>query len=319
MKTLFFGAGPLGLFYAHLLHDAGKDVTILARGTKYDLIRNRELKLIDGFSRKTTVPSLKAVDRLAKDDAYDLVVVLVRKNRIQSVIESLSASPDLRNILFMGNNVAGFQTYRSGLPDEKILFGFPGAGGGWKDPKSLEIVDRESPKKRKRMPIRIGEMDGVEKARTREIQALFESSGIPVELVADIDGWLKYHAAFVIPIGCAIYRHGCDLGALAEDQETLRLAIRACKEAGNVLRDLGYTRRQPFKFNLFYWLPESVTAKMFRGIFESRFAEVALAMHAEAARDEFERLVAEFRSLAEEAGVEMPNFDGLSSCVSLTV
>jgi ketopantoate reductase len=39
MKTLFFGAGPLGLFYAHLLHDAGKDVTILARGTKYDLIR----------------------------------------------------------------------------------------------------------------------------------------------------------------------------------------------------------------------------------------------------------------------------------------
>lgn len=317
MKTLIFGAGPLGLFYAHLLNEAGKDVTILARGTKYNLIRNRELKLIDGFSGKVAVPSLKTIDHLANDDAYDLVVVLVRKNQIPSVIESLSECPNLGNILFMGNNAAGFRAYRSGLANEKLLFGFPGAGGGWNDAVSLEIVDRESPSG-KRMPIRVGEMDGVVKARTRKIQALIESSGIPVELVTDIDGWLKYHAAFVIPIGCAIYRHGGDLRALAKDRETLRLAIRASKEAGLALRELGYTKRQPFKFNLFYWLPEFVTARMFRGIFQSRYAEVAFARHAEGARDEFGLLVSELRSLAEEAGVEMPNFEESSSCVSST-
>jgi len=51
MKTLFFGARPLGLFYAHLLNEAGKDATILARGTKCALVRNREVTLIDAFSR----------------------------------------------------------------------------------------------------------------------------------------------------------------------------------------------------------------------------------------------------------------------------
>jgi ketopantoate reductase len=32
MKTLVFGAGPLGSLYACILHKAGNDVTILARG-----------------------------------------------------------------------------------------------------------------------------------------------------------------------------------------------------------------------------------------------------------------------------------------------
>ena len=42
MRTLFFGAGPLGSVYAHLLHEKGADVTVLARGDRYDWIKENE-------------------------------------------------------------------------------------------------------------------------------------------------------------------------------------------------------------------------------------------------------------------------------------
>ncbi len=43
MKTLIFGAGPIGSVYAYLLHKAGKDVTILARNKQYEFIKTNGL------------------------------------------------------------------------------------------------------------------------------------------------------------------------------------------------------------------------------------------------------------------------------------
>ncbi len=36
MKVLVFGAGVLGSLYAALLHEAGSDVTPVARGSRYE-------------------------------------------------------------------------------------------------------------------------------------------------------------------------------------------------------------------------------------------------------------------------------------------
>jgi hypothetical protein len=65
------------------------------------------------------------------------------------------------------------------------------------------------------------------------------------------------------------------------------------------------------KFNLFYWIPEFVTARIFRDFFESRYAELAFARHAEAARDEFELLANELQSLSEQTTVKTPLFEKL--------
>ena len=313
MKTLFFGAGPLGLLYAHHLHESGADTTILARGRKNDLIKAGKLSLVNGFTDECVVPRFKVVDRLREEDDYDLVVVLVRKNNIASVLEALKPCTKVKNVLFMGNNVLGFDAYVTALPGENVLFGFPGAGGGWEG-NAIRYVDSESPGAR-RMPVRIGEADGVERERTREIRSLFENAGVPVELVADMDGWLKYHAAFVIPICLAIHRHDCDLKSLSADGESLRLIVRAARECGNVLRELGFKKRQPFKFNLFYWLPEGITAKIFRKLLTSQYAETAFAMHARASTDEFAELTEDFMALVDQTRVDAPHFKALADAL----
>jgi len=52
MKTLFFGAGPLGSVYAHLLFKNGEDVTILARGERYPCL---SLPVFQELTSKTSV------------------------------------------------------------------------------------------------------------------------------------------------------------------------------------------------------------------------------------------------------------------------
>jgi 2-dehydropantoate 2-reductase len=309
MKTLFFGAGPLGSVYAHLLHEAGKNVTILARGERHDWIRENGLVLQNELTGRKGSSRVNVVNELKPDDDYDLVIVLIRRNRLAPVFEVLAASPGVRNILFMGNNTLGFDEYVKHLPAEKVLFGFPGAGGGIRE-HVVHYADREKPGG-KRRAVTIGEMDGVSKERTLAVKALFESSGVPVDLTTDMDGWLKYHVALVSPLAGAFYKHDCDNYRAAKDQATLRTLVKAAKEGGRVVRALGFRKRQPFEFNLFYWLPEFMSRLAVKRLLQSRFAEVAFAMHARAARDEMAELAREFRELTARTSVETPNVDTL--------
>jgi 2-dehydropantoate 2-reductase len=309
MRTLIYGAGTLGCLYAYRLFTAGKDVTLLARGDQHAFIRENGVVLVNEHTAERETSKVPVVEALGEEDAYDLVVVLIRKNKLPPVFERLSRGKRVRNILFMGNNALGFEPYLSRLPAEKVLFGFPNAGGSRRQ-GVVHYVDSEKPHG-KRTPITLGELNGRCRDRTEQVKLLFESSGVPVNLVAEIDGWLKYHVALVSPMANALQMHDCDNYALGRDRAGLRLLVRACKEGGRVLRALGYTTRQPFKWNLFYWLPEFVTARVLAGLLNSRYAEIAFAQHAKAARDEMRCLAEEFKILIDRTSLPTPNIDRL--------
>ena len=311
MKTLFFGAGPLGSLYAHLFHRSGIDVTILARGERYAWLEENGLAVINEITGQEQSSRVRVVNELKPGDAYDLVIVLIRKNRLPPVFKKLSACHNIENILFMGNNALGFDAYLEKLPSEKILFGFPGAGGGIRE-QVVHYVDREKPGSKQRA-VTIGEIDGKKKARTSEIASLFRSAGIPVVISKDIDGWLKYHVALVAPLCGALYKHSCDNYEAAKDEKLLCELVRAAKEGGRVLKALGYRKRQPFAFNLFYWLPAFVNVMAVKSLLESQFAEIAFSMHASAARDEMLDLANEFQQLAARVSVRTPTIEKLRS------
>ena len=90
MRTLVFGAGPLGCLYAHILFQAGKDVTLLARGERFDFIKANGLLLIDEITGARASSRVQVVDELKSDDKYDLVVVLIRKNKLSPVFDITS-------------------------------------------------------------------------------------------------------------------------------------------------------------------------------------------------------------------------------------
>jgi len=314
MKTLIYGAGPIGRVYAYYLHQAGKDVTVLARNETYRFINEKGIVLKDGYSGEELSAKVKTIDRLSHEDSFDIVLVTMRKSSRLSICPELAESPNLKNIIFVGNDISGFNKYKDYLPPEKILLGFPSAGGGIVD-NILTFVDRDKPDG-KRNPLYLGELDSTINERTRQLKSFFENAEIPVKLVQEMEGWLKYHFAFVAPIAGVYFMCQKDFKAVQKNSEAIRTYIRACQEAGNVLRAAGFRKRQPFIFNLYYWFPEGLNAKIFRDkFFGSRFVEVAMGMHAKTIGDELLELIEEFKEVQAETSVKTPHLDHLLSFI----
>ena len=104
MKILVFGAGVLGCNLARNLFRAGKDVTLLARGSWADEIRQNGLRIKDKFSPRLSVSRIPVVTELKPEDQYDVIFVVVRYTQIDSILDALRAN-GTKNIVFVGNNV----------------------------------------------------------------------------------------------------------------------------------------------------------------------------------------------------------------------
>jgi 2-dehydropantoate 2-reductase len=298
--------------YACLLHKAGNDISLLARNEHYTYLKENGVVLFNEFTQEKITENIKIVDSLKEEDAYDLIIVIMRKNNVKHILPILSNNKSSANILFMGNNTLGFDDYLKDLPKEKILFGFPGAGGSRLN-HVVHYIDTEKPGG-KRMAITLGEIDGQTKERTKQIQQMFESADIPVKLVDDIDSWLRYHVAFINPIAGALLKSG-DNYKLAQDNQTIRTYLRAVKEGGKVLKSLGYKKSYNLKMKLFYWFPESILINILKQVFNSKFAEVAMMMHVNAAKDEMIELGNDFKTLRNKTSVKTPNLDELIACI----
>ena len=77
MKILVYGAGNIGSLYAAKLKDAGHDVTILARGARLHDIRAHGIVLQECVTGRESTTQINAVEQLAAEDAYDLVLVIL--------------------------------------------------------------------------------------------------------------------------------------------------------------------------------------------------------------------------------------------------
>jgi 2-dehydropantoate 2-reductase len=255
---------------------------------------------------RATTP-VKGVEALAPDDAYDLVVVLMRKNQVAAILPALAANKATPNVLFMVNNAAGPDAYAAALGRERVLLGFPGAGGR-----------REGHVVYARLmaggiqATTLGELDGAITPRLTEIAGVFEQANLPVELSAHMDAWLKTHAVVVTPIANAIYAAGGDITRTARTRDALLLMVRAMKEGFVALRALGIPIT-PFKLRiLIEWLPEPFQMLVLRQAYQEEAARLMLESHANAARDEMALLTDEVKALIKQAGTPSPDFDRLA-------
>ena len=96
------------------------------------------------------------------------------------------------------------------------------------------------------------------------------------------------------------------------------MLIRAANEGARVLGQLGFKESEPPQFKLMKWMPEFLSIMALRQMLESKFAEVAFAMHARSARDEMIKLSAEFEALIELTSIRTPNIHALAKDYGLS-
>ncbi len=306
MRILVYGAGVVGSLYGAWLQEAGHDVTLLARGERLKDLEKHGILLEDMATYHFTITKVQVIEQLEADAAFDLAIVALRKNQVASVLPALAEAKNIPDVLFLGNNAAGPDDYADALGAERVLMGFGNAAGYLEG----KVVHYLCGRGQGRSSITLGELDGQMTPRLRRIADAFESAGIQVVFSDNIDAWLKTHAAIISPLANALYLAGGDNYRLANTRDGILLAVCAVREGFKVLRALDIPVT-PTPLRAFEWVPEPVLVAWTRRLLDSKWAKIALARHANVARDEMKQIADEFWALARATAVPTPAMDRL--------
>jgi 2-dehydropantoate 2-reductase len=311
MKILVYGAGPLGSLFAARLQAGGNDVSLLARGQRTIDLREHGIVLVNTETGEQSVTRVNVVERLEPEDAYDLVLVIMRKNRALEVLPALAANRQTPNVLFLMNNAAGPAALVAALGQQRVIMGFPMAAGYRRDHVVHYLAGGSEDKP---VLIPIGQPDGQITPRLRAVGAVLATMpGFAAELRTDMDAWLKTHVALLMPSIAPALAAAChDNVRLANTRDLIVLAIRAIREGFRVLRALGFPI-VPEKLRMYAWLPEPILVAMLQRLMAHPRMRTALAMHASSAHDEVVHLANEFRALADQTSVATPATNRLSA------
>ena len=307
MKTLIFGAGPIGSLYGARLHQAGHDVTLLDRGERLEDLRNHGVVLEDVISGRREAHRVPVVDELGEDDDYDLIIVAMRKNQAVKILGTLAANRRAHTVLFLMNNPAGPDELVDVLGADRVMMGFPTSGGFFEGHRVRYVDPRRS-------PIPVGEVDGRVTERTRQVAALLESMpDKSVQIRTDMDAWLVTHlTALMANLG--VYAAGLDGQRFADTRDAVVLSVRAQREALAAQRGAGIPIR-PVCFRALAWIPEPAVVALLRRVATTDLYETGIVGHARAARDEIAYLLDEFRQRVTSGGVATESIDLLADYV----
>lgn len=310
MKVLVYGAGPLGSLFAARLQEGGHEVYLLARGQRLAYLRQHGIVLVDSQTGQETVVHPRLVEQLKPEDAYDLVLVIMRKNRALEILPFLAANHHTPNILFLMNNAAGPGELVEALGQDRVLIGFPMAAGYRRAHVVYYLVGAQSGQN---AHIPIGEVDGHITPRLREVGRILASMpGFDAELRTDMDAWLKTHVALLMPsLAPAMRAAGSNNIRMAHTRDLIVLTIHAIREGFSVLRALDIPIVPLRILIMFGWIPEPILVWGFQKRLVAPQVRIALLEHADAAQDEIQHLANEFLALKRRTSVPTPAMDCL--------
>ena len=304
MKILVYGAGNIGSLYAAKLMDAGHDVTILARGARLHDIRAHGIVLQDFRTGRESTTQIKAVERLAAEDAYDLVLVILPRSSVPEVLPILASNQKTPSVMFFGNNASGPEEMIKALGRKRVLLGFPGAAAVPHE-KYIRYIILDQ----REQPTTVGELDGSDSKRIKTIATALQSAGFPSAICTNMDAWLKTHVAEISPTANALYMAGSALDELKRNRNALVLMFRAIREGHRVLTALGIPIT-PSSHRIFRWMPMFLLVALTRRKLSDKAWSIKIG-HAVAARDEMSAIADEFRELARKSGIATQAIDQL--------
>ncbi len=329
MKILFYGAGVIGSLCASELfshRDKIKEcindeedkypindkhsveISILARGKRLEDIRKNGIIINHYLQKKETIVNVPVIETLEEEDIYDFIFVIMRKNQVLEILSILQRNKS-KNIIFLGNNGTGIDDYQDLISKERIILGFPSAGGRREGPIIKSIHSEKG-------SITLGEINGKITPRLLIIIKIFEAANFPTILTDNIDAWLKYHIAMVSPLANGIYYANGDNYRLAKDRNGIKLVILAIKEGFWVLKNLNIPI-YPDYFKKLFRYPRFLQIFFFKKVLGSEKGELAIRDHAMAAVDEMRQIADEFQEIIKKSSVPTPSINKLYAYIPI--
>jgi 2-dehydropantoate 2-reductase len=306
LKICIYGAGVIGSIFAGRLALNGNDVTVLARGKRYIEIKSDGIILVNPNTQKTEQVSVDVISSLPSDSEYDYIIVTMQRTQVNAVLPMLAQNCS-KNIVFVVNTASGYDEWITAVGKERLMLGFPSAGGELRLGKVYYFVGKGI--QRAFQTTTFGEYNGEKSKRIETLIDLFNQAKIPSVFCSDMDAWQKTHVALVTNIANALYGVDCDNLTLGHSYHRVKQMVNGIQEGRQVLRKIS-VKPTPFKL---FWLdfPASVLAVFFAIFMRTSLAETTMAKHCIAAKPEMVFLQHEFEELILQSGINTPTIDAL--------
>lgn len=237
MKVLVYGAGVIGGQLVHVLMKSGNDVTVIARGEWKETLQKYGLRIHHYIQKRDTTDHPRVLEK-PDDDRYDIVFAVMQYRQMEKILDDLSAvnSPV---VVLVGNNLSASEMedhiLQASSTPKQVLFGF-GSTAGTRENGKLETVHTGDGK------LTVGRAhDNASAAEKALLKSLFKGSRLSISWCDNMDAWLKYHAAFILPVVYLCYKTGCDLKRSTKKER--KLLLDAVADAYHLLMELGYPVR----------------------------------------------------------------------------
>ncbi|MBB6729622.1 ketopantoate reductase family protein [Cohnella zeiphila] len=269
-RLLIFGAGVIGSVYALRFAQYGLDVTLLARGKRLEALNKNGLKYNDnGTIRKIPI---RTIEKLENDDIYDFVFVPVRYDQAESALTAIKNNRS-ETIVTLTNTV-GYDAWLD-IVGDRLLPGFPGAGGDIKDDVLYARFGSE-----KHQGTFFGEINGRTTERVKELARILETADLPYEIQDNIQAFHVSHAAIA-----AVNKHFYTNDGMT-DLETARSENTLSKVAADIKQNLRLVEQAgipviPSETKSMGELPEQDIVTKYRQMLSDSFIiDVKLGKHA---------------------------------------
>ena len=309
MKILVYGAGVIGGQLVHALSVAGNDVTVIARGGWADTLRSEGLRIHHYIQRRDTVDHPRVLE--APDaEPYDIVFAVMQYRQMEKILPDLAhiSSPV---VVLTGNNLSAMEMEDHILTNspapKTVLFGF-GSTAGTRENGRLTTVHTGDGM------LTVGKLrEDVPEPVKEIIDAAFSGSRLSLRYCDNMDAWLRYHAAFILPVVYLCYKTGCDLRK--STKEDRKLLLDAASDAYRLLMALGHPVRPEGDERSFEPGPVNMMVKLVIYLMSrTRLGAMCTTEHCRHAPGEMEDLDLAFMAIRQQMpDFPMPHFDRLRS------
>jgi len=200
LKILMFGRGVITLDYGWALEKVGNEIEFYVRpgkATQYgpyvdlDMFDGRKSKKGEKIIEKWAI---KMSEEVSPDHNFDLIFVSVNHQQLDEALKKIGTFAGNATILIFNNIWGKLDDISAPLPKNQVVWGFPGAGGGFKE-GALKGVLLKS--------LNLQSVDtAVSSKRHQEVASLFEGAGFTIDYQQEKEGWYWEHfimdAAFAV-------------------------------------------------------------------------------------------------------------------------
>ena len=231
-KVLVFGAGVIGAYLAHVLIQAGNEVTILAREERAQSLKQNGLVIRHHLQKKTTKDMVEAVTDVS-GRSFDAAFVVMPYHKIRLALPQI-AQLQTKLLVLVGNDLAParIEAELAKAPGiKKTLFGFQVSGG--KKEADHYVCERFGGSW-----MDLGQLHGNADLRLKKwTERLFAGTSYKLNWQEDMEAYLICHPAAILPIGYLSYI--CNGNLRTSTKEQRRMMVDASHEAYEALKAKG--------------------------------------------------------------------------------